>query len=336
MKKSIVLIGVLSLCANAYSQQEASWLTANNETVAEAWGWNGEGWRIEKVEVPGGTLIAESENVTVKTTFSDDAAATNINKLGLISYSVDGVSYDSTDPANNVFQGVVGNTNGKGINLHNPQNIVGGWIFDYYVKETGYLTLITAASLNKNLYVIDGLFSGEEISIDGAMAYDFYCVTKSEPEGLNGTQFEFKLPSDSYGYIDPSELDKYVDSKGNILWPYRILAGDPDATSDDTYPNMNAAVIFPVVSDSHYFVFAQGSKLTAGPYVFTKEYPTQLSFTKATEEGDIVYNLIGGGSGVDSAVVEDANAPIYNMLGVRVNSDAKGILLQNGKKFIRK
>ena len=32
----------------------------------------------------------------------------------------------------------------------------------------------------------------------------------------------------------------------------------------------------------------------------------------------------------------DANAPIYNLAGQRVTKDAKGILIQNGKKFVVK
>lgn len=32
----------------------------------------------------------------------------------------------------------------------------------------------------------------------------------------------------------------------------------------------------------------------------------------------------------------DPNAPVYNLEGQRVSKDAKGILIQNGRKFIRK
>ena len=31
-----------------------------------------------------------------------------------------------------------------------------------------------------------------------------------------------------------------------------------------------------------------------------------------------------------------ANAPMYNLAGVRVNKDYKGIVIQNGRKFIQK
>jgi len=50
-----------------------------------------------------------------------------------------------------------------------------------------------------------------------------------------------------------------------------------------------------------------------------------------------VYSLNGTASINSIAVVEfDANAPIFNLAGQRVSKDAKGILIQNGKKFVVK
>lgn len=47
-------------------------------------------------------------------------------------------------------------------------------------------------------------------------------------------------------------------------------------------------------------------------------------------------------TGIEKVVVDldnntlDANAPIYNLNGQRVTKDAKGVLIQGGKKFINK
>ena len=38
----------------------------------------------------------------------------------------------------------------------------------------------------------------------------------------------------------------------------------------------------------------------------------------------------------DNNVKADPNAPVYNISGQRVSKDAKGILIQNGKKFMNK
>ncbi len=42
-------------------------------------------------------------------------------------------------------------------------------------------------------------------------------------------------------------------------------------------------------------------------------------------------------TGIDGVVdtKADVNAPVYNLAGQRVNSNAKGILIQNGKKFVK-
>ena len=42
------------------------------------------------------------------------------------------------------------------------------------------------------------------------------------------------------------------------------------------------------------------------------------------------------GVNVDNDKKFDANAPVYNLNGQRVSKDTKGILIQNGKKFINK
>jgi hypothetical protein len=39
---------------------------------------------------------------------------------------------------------------------------------------------------------------------------------------------------------------------------------------------------------------------------------------------------------IKNAVAKDANAPIYNLAGQKVNKSFKGIVLQNGKKMIQK
>lgn len=46
----------------------------------------------------------------------------------------------------------------------------------------------------------------------------------------------------------------------------------------------------------------------------------------------------GGSTDINGITAEEANenAPVYNLAGQRVNKNAKGILIQNGKKFIKK
>ncbi len=74
---------------------------------------------------------------------------------------------------------------------------------------------------------------------------------------------------------------------------------------------------FPVKAGKKYMVFNPKSQI--GLYGF--------KFTAGGEQTGI--SDITANTGVD------ANAPIYNLAGQRVNKDAKGILIQNGRKFIK-
>ena len=102
-------------------------------------------------------------------------------------------------------------------------------------------------------------------------------------------------------------------------------------------------VTFAVYEDTDYYFSALGSKAPCGGYIFTETFPT-VTFNAITDgdgnvtSPEVVFAPMGfGTAAVESVSVEaNENAPIYNMMGVRVNSDAKGILIQNGKKFIRK
>ena len=50
------------------------------------------------------------------------------------------------------------------------------------------------------------------------------------------------------------------------------------------------------------------------------------------------FSVTGTTSGIDNVTVEelDENAPMYNLAGQRISKDAKGIVIQNGKKYIRR
>lgn len=101
---------------------------------------------------------------------------------------------------------------------------------------------------------------------------------------------------------------------------------------------------FSVLEGNEYYFSALGSKAACGGFVFTEKDAT-IVFEEVTnaETGEVTNAkvefpaMLGDVSAVEAVeAVENADAPVYNMMGIRVNSDAKGILIQNGKKFIRK
>jgi hypothetical protein len=49
-----------------------------------------------------------------------------------------------------------------------------------------------------------------------------------------------------------------------------------------------------------------------------------------------VFDVVSTGINSVRTEVENENAPIYNLAGQRVDKTFKGVVIQNGKKFIQK
>lgn len=70
--------------------------------------------------------------------------------------------------------------------------------------------------------------------------------------------------------------------------------------------------------------------LEPGLYCITQDQGIYYAYVKFVENT---------GAGITNITTEDKadpNAPIYNLAGQRVSKDTKGVLIQNGKKFINK
>lgn len=59
--------------------------------------------------------------------------------------------------------------------------------------------------------------------------------------------------------------------------------------------------------------------------------------TNEIGSGNKLYSITRDADGINGVVAEDAdvNAPVYNLAGQRVNNTVKGIVIQNGKKFVK-
>lgn len=84
-----------------------------------------------------------------------------------------------------------------------------------------------------------------------------------------------------------------------------------------------------LIGDGKYATFVKTYILESGLYTVYRGGSTMNIYEIAA---------IGGPTGINSAVVEveSADAPAYNLAGQKVGENAKGIIIQNGKKYIRK
>lgn len=87
-------------------------------------------------------------------------------------------------------------------------------------------------------------------------------------------------------------------------------------SSDDTFDSkLYGKVTFEVEAGNEYYVFTTGSKIGLYGFIFP-------------DDGTTGINAISNES--------NENAPVYNIAGQKVSKNAKGVLIQNGKKFINK
>ena len=89
-----------------------------------------------------------------------------------------------------------------------------------------------------------------------------------------------------------------------------------DAVAATATADVYSALEYDLKAGNTYFFWVSGSKIMLCGLTFTA----------------------GAGTGINGITVDgadNANAPVYNLAGQRVSKDAKGILIQNGKKFIK-
>ncbi len=146
---------------------------------------------------------------------------------------------------------------------------------------------------------------------------DTYVVKSSDAKAL-----AFGADITVSGYVNGQNNDVADDSplKGYPMYQESISMKGSEGTDAYVIGAGNQAVwvylSFNAVAGETYYVFNKNTQIGFGGFEFTPDGTTGIS--------DI------------TTETADPNAPVYNLAGQRVSKDAKGILIQNGKKFIRK
>jgi hypothetical protein len=308
MKKSLLSLAAVVVALGASAQAEEVFIDAESIDIDAA--------------NAGGYVVAQSDNVVVSLPYS------------LSTYKTTALA-GSDDPYNTIaingveYRAVAGLTaTGDGVNPVNPSlddAASGGCVFQFDVKKDGYLVVFGKLSSNKNYYVWEGL-SGQGAT---PVAYTL---------GMNydDDKIVFSMPADADGYIDETaaDIDLYCNLTGRkTQTPGYIYANGGDAASK----NGLGVLVFQVWEEAeNYLVCAQGSKISCDGGVFVTEEPTQIALVGNDGVKDLIGTYNSGVSNISVDKVYDENAPVYNVMGQRVAKDTKGILIQNGRKFINK
>lgn len=83
--------------------------------------------------------------------------------------------------------------------------------------------------------------------------------------------------------------------------------------------------------------FTSADQIHVGDEVIVYGELTEFNGKKEMNRGNYIYSITTG-TGINGVTTDklDVNAPVFNLAGQRVSKDTKGILIQNGKKFINK
>lgn len=324
MKKIFTLAAIASMAWSVNAQTTEAWSVANEDGTLKAdYVPNADASAMSVVSfsttnVSGthtsGPVAGYEDGESLPLTPKVDNGWGNLNKKDL--------SKDGSVP---VFYYVSGKGNPVNIDKVDFEEIVtdgtptgryrANWEKSYYAPDG-------SAGLPKN-----GTYVTLTTKVDGTLkvaiwinkgSRDIYVVKASDAKALalgidviasghiNGQNYDVEDDSPLKGYpkfqdnITPKGAegnDAYVVGPGNqAFWGYLTF----NATANETY-----------------YVFNKNTQLGFGGYEFTA----------------------AGSSAIDNIIADeaiDADAPIYNVYGQRVNKDYKGILIQNGKKFINR
>lgn len=331
MKKSLLFVAALA-ASMSINAQESCYFGTSLSLTETATGVSA-GTACGSTSLVDATIGADDSYKTVSINGPKDSQSGSFRNL-----VIDGVTLTETD-----CQGVQGNSNPKDIDGSTPASTLKdpatGAYFQFTAKGDGYLYVVGKMSSNKAYTAF------EEGS---AIPYQY-------AQGTDGTKLPQALCFDLAGQgttVDGVENLTLTDHPKGLYWPEQIACGltgfEGDSIADDgtTFSqwkkigqNGVGYIAFPVFDGLTYKVCANGSKLSGLGFYTSTEKAQSIKLTSDNEE--IVFveggNLVNGIDNI-SADKKTVNAldPMYNLAGQRVSGAYKGIVLQNGRKFINK
>lgn len=363
MKKSLLLASFAVFATVASAQTVIGLVTPDDAAAA--------GLAKDKATIPGGTILVDNEAGTFALAYEDSWGTSSAGKT----YKNVKVG-DSEEIALNTYSGAVGNTNptfesyeagvmsaGAVFQIEAKKdgymtvftNINPNKQYLVFEGKSGALayTLGVAGTDYKIHYATPAYTEGDDMGLIDFDAPDadkyFIAATKQQvnAEGLKGwvnkTDENDVVWADAKPSDDYTPLTEVIPGATKPAMPWNI-AGFEEAPGEGT-----GFLTFSVMEGNTYYFSALGSKCVGAGFVYTEENPTitySAYETTDKETGEVTgsypevvfpaIELGGTPEAVNGIEAAAADAPIYNMMGVRVNADAKGILIQNGKKFIRK
>lgn len=319
MKKMLLSAALIMAAFTANAQVEVGYLDGTAHGIQYTSKDDG------TTPLEAGHVFCTTDHLTVIGLYDDNYVKPGMKK-GTVS-----VNGEELTIPENVVQG---NNNGKGNSAakNDFASSIGMSMFQITSNTTGYVYAIISASGNKNYVVYeDGVNAGNRLP------YVFAMENTNDVEGAPATfAYDLSKIEGSLMYVDFGDGtgDYYVDDNFAITQASEMTGAKSTSTTG------NGVIKFKAYADIPYQIFATGSKITLGAVVFD----TTGDATITTSNGNTLLEAgqlpgQGGGAGIAGVEVKDEvdpNAPVYNIAGQRVNKNAKGLVIVNGKKVLRK
>lgn len=202
----------------------------------------------------------------------------------------------------------------------------------------------------------------EEIVTDGSptgvyrASWDASYYTPDGSAGLpkNGTYVTLKAKVDGSMkvavWVNKGSRDIYIakasDAKALALGTDVKISGYINGQNNDVeegdplygYPRLQEEIATKGTEGTDAYVIGAGNQAAWVYLTFDAAAgETYYIFNKNTQIGFSGFEFTSGAAGISNIASDtelNPNAPVYNLAGQRVSKDAKGILIQNGRKFV--
>ena len=208
------------------------------------------------------------------------------------------------------------------------------------IDATGAITLIKAGKA-----VISAIFEGNDEYEAQTVSYTLTVKAAAE-EGGGETVDISNTPETAYTVAKAIELiaagkglSTKVYVKGTISYIKEINTQYGNATYDisDDGTTSNALTVY----RGNYLggeKFTAGDELEVGDDVVVYGQLKLYNTSNQINTGSSIYSVNGVTTGVNGITTDEAdtNDPVFNLAGQRVNGNFKGVVIQNGKKFMNR
>ena len=203
------------------------------------------------------------------------------------------------------------------------------------IASDGTITLVAAGKTE-----ITASFEGNDEYEAGKATYTLTVKDASSSEGtdISNTPETAYTVAKAIELIAANEgLDTKVYVKGKIASIKEVSTNYGNATYNISDDGTTATTL--TVYRGYYLggeKFTAADQIKVGDEVIVYGQLVLYGTTNEITTGSSIYSL-NGTTGISDVTAEkaNANAPMYNLAGQRVNGNVKGIVIQNGKKFVK-